>query len=77
MEGGDPCPFFYIDSSIFITCTSSLHQKLQVDEVEEDKKCGTHRGRGRANKLAMFWLGNMKGRNHLIQVGPARRILLK
>jgi hypothetical protein len=45
--------------------------------VEEDQKGGTHRRRGRANKLTMFSFGNLKGRNHLKDVGPSRRILLK
>jgi len=44
--------------------------------VVEDQKGGRHR-RGRAKKLTVFCLGNVKGRNHLKEVGPSRRILLK
>jgi hypothetical protein len=45
--------------------------------VEEGRKGGTHRRRGRAKKLTMFWLGNLKERNHLKKVGSSRRTLLK
>jgi len=45
--------------------------------VEEDQKGGTQRRRGRVKKLTMFWLGNLKGRNHLKEAVPSRRILLK
>jgi hypothetical protein len=68
---------FFSSTVIPVSSQLVLPQKLQNDEVEEDKNGGTHRRKGRAKKLAKFWLGNLKGRNHLKEVGPARRILLK
>jgi hypothetical protein len=45
--------------------------------VEEDQKSLTQRRKGRAKKFTVFWLGSLKGRKHLTEVGPSRRILLK